>query len=76
MFNLNQWAKQDNLAMKVLKVNELRHIICTTDKGDLSMMLRKGGGENDYRFILDAVPCEDKQNKELLQLFNGILFTI
>lgn len=76
MNNLTQWAKQDNLAMKVLKVNELRHIICSTDKGDLSLMLRKGGTERDYRFILDAVPLDEAKNKELMQLFNGTLFTI
>lgn len=66
----------DNKIMSLTKVNELRHIIAHTDKGDLCLLLKKGESERDYRFILDAVPYEDKENKELLELFNGSLFTI
>lgn len=76
MESLTLKADRDNQLMKLLKVNEIRHIVCHTDKGDFSLALSKGGGGADYRFILDAVPVETKLNKELLQIFNGVLFIL
>jgi len=66
---LKQKSEQDNLIMRVLNVDHIAHIIANTNKGTLTLILRKGGNENDYRFSLDAVPYEDKTNKELLNLF-------
>lgn len=69
-------SKIDNKVMTDLKLNEIRHVIAHTDKGDLCLMLRKDGAAKDYRFVLDAVPMSDEQNKELLDLFNGVLFEL
>lgn len=66
--NLTQKAKDDNQIMKLLKVNEIHHVIAKTDKGDLTLMLRKGQTESDYQCVLDAVPCEKKATKQLLSL--------
>ena len=67
-------AIKDNLIMKVLKISEISHILAKTNKGDLTLRLAYEETEKDYKFVLDAVPVEDKQNKELLDLFEGILY--
>jgi hypothetical protein len=72
--NLKEWAKQDNLIMRALKVSEISHIVAKTNLGDLNLKLNKDGTDNDYRFTLDAVPFEDKENKELIKLFEGSLY--
>lgn len=56
----------DTAIMKVLKVSQLRHPLCITDKGELSILLRYG--ETEYRFMLDSVPCEDDVNAQLFKL--------
>lgn len=76
MESLTNMAKRDNKLMKMLRVNEIRHVVCHTDKGDFCLMLAKDGTAKDYRFILDAVPAEPKLNTELIEMFNGILFTL
>ena len=74
--SLSTKAKLDNLTMKALKVTEIRHLILGTDKGELYLMLRKGGTEKDYFFCLDSVPVDKDVNKDLFTLFNEVLFTI
>ncbi len=76
MESLTLKATRDNQLMKLLKVEEIRHIVCHTNKGDFSLALTKDGTAKDYRFILDAVPVEPKLNGELLEIFNGVLFTL
>lgn len=76
MESLKLKAERDNQLMKLLKVNEIRHVICHTDKGDFCLALSKGGIDKDYKFVLDAVPVEPKLNKELLGIFEGTLFTL
>ena len=71
---LKSMAEKDNLIMRVLKISDISHILAKTNKGDLTLRLAYEGTEKDYRFVLDAVPVEDKQNKELLDLFDGILY--
>ncbi len=61
----------DNQIMRVLKINAISHLIANTDRGVLTLTLAKRGTENDYRYALDAVPYDDKTNKELLELFYG-----
>lgn len=75
MKELKEKAKIDNRLMGLTKVGEIRHVIAHTDKGDLCLVLRKGETEKDYRFILDAVPYDEKTNREIMQMFNGVLFT-
>lgn len=58
--------KSDTKIMNLLKVTEIRHYVAQTNKGDLTLMLRKG--DNEYRLVLDAVPLEDELSKELLAL--------
>lgn len=74
MLTLSQMADRDNLIMKALKVSEVSSIIAKTNKGELTLRLKYEGTGNDYRFTLDAVPLEDKENKELLKLFEGLLY--
>ena len=71
--NIKEMCEKDQLIMKVLKISEISHILAKTNKGDLTLKLRFG--EKDYKFFLDAVPMEDKENKELIKLFEGILYT-
>lgn len=58
--------KTDNKIMELIGVSELRHYIAETNKGSLSLMLRKG--ESQYIFVLDAVPVTEETNKELMAL--------
>jgi hypothetical protein len=74
--SLTTMAKRDNYLMKLMKLGEIRHVICHSDKGDFCLMLSKDGQAKDYRFVLDAVPVDNKTNKELLELFNGVLFNL
>lgn len=76
MESLTLKARRDNQLMKLLKVSEIRHVICHTDKGDFCLTLVKGGAAKDYRFVLDAVPVEPKENKVLMGIFDGVLFTL
>lgn len=63
-----QKALKDNKIMKILGVKEIRHHIAITDKGELTLMLRKDERAIDYRFVLDAVPLDDEKNGELKEL--------
>lgn len=69
MKQLELKAKQDNLIMSILKTSEIGHVIATTSKGPLVLRLPFKGEAKDYRFILDAVPFDDKKNDELISLF-------
>lgn len=71
---LEEKMKIDNAIMRVCKVSEIKHVLAHTDKGDFCLSLTKGGLE--YRFILDAVPVSDEDNKKLLEMFNGYLYSI
>lgn len=59
-------AKTDNKIMQLLGVNEIRHYIADTNKGQLTFQLRKG--ETEYEFVLDAVPVEKELQKELMDI--------
>ena len=74
--SLKEMAKQDNMLMRALRLDEIRHILCHSDKGDIALMLRKGETERDYRFVLDSVPVDAEKNKELTKIFNNVIFTI
>lgn len=58
-------VKADNKIMQLLGVNEIRHYIADTNKGQLTFQLRKG--ETEYEFVLDAVPVEKELQKELME---------
>lgn len=68
---LKEKSQKDNQIMRVMKINSISHLIANTDRGTLTLTLAKGGTENDYRYALDAVPYDDKTNKELIELFYG-----
>jgi len=74
--SLKDMHKEDMEVIKVLNLNEIRHIIAYTDKGDLALMIRKGETERQYHFVLDAVPVGEAENKELTKVFNNVLYTI
>lgn len=73
MSNLTNKAILDNRLMKLAKVDEIRHVLAHTNKGDLCLMLKKGETEHEYRFVLDAVPFETNVNRELLEIFKESL---
>lgn len=58
--------KKDDQIMKILKVSEVRRLICGTEKGMLELFIRKG--ENNYALSLDSVPLDKETNKELMDL--------
>lgn len=58
--------KKDKEIINKLKLAYLSRVICFTDKGMLTLQLRKG--ENAYNLILDSVPLDKETNKELMDL--------
>ena len=58
--------EQDKKIIELLKVTEIRRIICDTDKGFLKLLIRKG--ESKYHLQLDSVPLDNELNKELMEL--------
>ncbi len=58
--------KQDNEVMKILKVNVIQRVVCHTDKGILTLQIRKG--DTKYHLVLDAVPLDKDDNKELMDM--------
>src|SRR6185295_12468239 len=56
----------DTKIIELLDMKELSRVIAHTDKGILTLQLRKG--ENTYHLVLDAVPVEKALNKELMDL--------
>ena len=65
---MKEKALRDNKIMKVMKVNELRHFVGRTEKGELSYGIKKDQTGDDYQFYLDAVPVEKEQNDELIKM--------
>ncbi len=58
--------RQDSKIMETLNVSTINRIICNTDKGYLTLQIRKG--ENKYHLVLDAVPLLPETNKELMEI--------
>jgi len=58
--------KQDNKVMELLKVSEVNRVLCFTDKGTLTLKIRKG--DKQYHLVLDSVPLDKHTNKELMEL--------
>jgi len=59
--------KQDNELMRILKVSEIRHLIATTNNGQLFKVLRFG--EIEYHYTLDAVPLNKEKTEEIIKLY-------
>lgn len=72
---LKDKAIADNAIMTITKTDQIRHVIANTDKGDFCLTLRKGQSELEYRFVLDAVPFDDKDNADLLKIFDDVIIT-
>lgn len=60
---------RDNKIMALLGLEEISHVVAHTNRGELTLTLRKGNSEKGYRFNLDSVPLEDEKNLELKELF-------
>lgn len=58
---------QDLKTIYLLKIHNLKHLICNTEKGALELNIRKD--ENEYFFTLDSVPLDKSTNNELLKLY-------
>lgn len=74
MINISDKIRTDQMVMGITKTNSVSHIIAKTDKGELTLKINKG--DIAYTFHLDAVPYDDKTNRELLQAFNNILYEL
>ena len=62
--------EKDQELMKILKISEIRHLICQTNKGELALQLRFG--EDKYTYVLDSVPIlDDFINLQLHELLDG-----
>jgi len=59
--------KQDKELMRILKVSELRHLIATTNNGELNKVLRFN--EDEYFYTLDSVPLEKDKQEEVIKLY-------
>lgn len=57
--------------MEILKVGQVIHPVCWTDKGNLGILIRKG--EKEYRFMLDSVPMDDETDRKLNKLFPDLI---
>lgn len=57
---------QDDKIMKILGVHTINRIICNTDKGLLTLQIRKG--DNNYHLVLDSVPLGEEANKEIMDI--------
>lgn len=63
---MNKTLKQDDAIFKTLNLKTINRLICTTDKGILTLQIRKG--ETHYYLCLDSVPLEKELNKTLMEL--------
>ncbi len=58
--------QEDKHIMTLLGVSELSRVIAHTNKGYLTLLLRKN--EDKYHLILDSVPLDKETNKELMEM--------
>lgn len=63
---LNKTIKTDDAIFKAMDLKTISRIICNTDKGFLTLQIRKG--ETNYYLCLDSVPLEKELNRELMEL--------
>lgn len=63
---LTKTLKQDDAIFKALDLKTINRLICTTDKGVLTLQIRKG--ETNYHLCLDSVPLDKELNKTLMEL--------
>lgn len=63
---MDKTIKQDDQIMKLLNVSTMNRIICNTDKGYLTLQIRKG--ERSYGLVLDSVPLNKDDNEELMKI--------
>ncbi len=74
MISISDKIRKDQMVMDLTKTSLISHVIATTDKGSLTLNLRKG--EVSYFFSLDSVPFDSKINRELLEAFDGVLYEL
>lgn len=63
---MDKTIQQDDQIMKLLDVSTINRVICHTNKGILTLQIRKG--EKNYQLVLDAVPLSKSLNKELMDI--------
>lgn len=61
---LNKKLQQDDAIFKSLDLKTINRLICYTDKGILTLQIRKG--DIQYHLCLDSVPLDKKLNDELM----------
>lgn len=66
MSNIQNSLKTDDAIFKALDLKTINRLICTTDKGVLSLQIRKG--ETNYHLCLDSVPLSKELNRTLMDL--------
>lgn len=63
---MNKTIETDDKIFKCLDLKWIGRLVCTTDRGPLSLQIRKG--ESTYHLCLDSVPLDKKINDELIAL--------
>lgn len=56
---LQEQLKKDQALLSSLKVNTISHVLCKTDKGELTLLLRKYS--SSYELMLDQVPFSKEE---------------
>lgn len=63
---INKKIQQDDAIFKTLDLKTINRLICYTDKGTLTLQIRKG--DTQYHICLDSVPLDKNLNKQLMDL--------
>lgn len=63
---INKTIITDDAIFKTLDLKWIGRLVCTTDRGPLTLQIRKG--ESTYHLCLDSVPLDKKINDELMAL--------
>lgn len=56
---LKEQLKKDQALITSLKLNHISHILCSSDKGNLALLLRKN--KNSYELTLDNIPLSPEE---------------
>ena len=70
--NIRKIADLDSQVISRLKLSSIQHYIARTSSGDLYLTYKKDG---NHQFFLDSVPLDKDTNKDLLNLYDGRLYT-
>lgn len=59
--------KTHQVVMHLIKSDSISYVLAKTDKGELTLRLRKG--DDDWQVCLDAVPLEEEAQVKIKKLY-------